>query len=41
MVETMEGSVGAEWKDWCSVWGRVVRVGFLEEVMKDGALEDG
>lgn len=40
-VETTEGSVGAKWKGWCPIWVGVVRVGFLEEVIEDGALEDG
>ena len=40
MVESTEGSMGAKWKDWCPIWGGVVRVASLEEVIKDGALED-
>lgn len=35
------GGVCGGWKDWCPIRGRVVRVGFLEEVVKDGPLEDG
>lgn len=27
--------MGAKWKDWCPIWGGVVRVASLEEVIKE------
>lgn len=43
-VETMEGSVGADQRGWCPIWGGgwgVVKAGFLEGEIKEGDLEDG